>query len=133
MDEVTRRLVRGRAENQCEYCKSRQDDEPFVRYQIEHIIAKQHGGTDTSDNLALACPHCNLHKGPNLAGLDPLDRSLVRLFHPREQRWVDHFASNGPILVGKTAIGRATIQVLNMNDRMRIELRATVLGIGDLT
>ena len=47
MDEATRNLVRERAEGRCEYCRFRQDDEPFFRYQTEHIIAKQHGGTIT--------------------------------------------------------------------------------------
>ena len=43
--------------------------EPFFAYHVEHIVA--HGGRDDSENLALACYHCNAHKGPNLSGLDP--------------------------------------------------------------
>lgn len=65
---ATRRLVRQRAGHTREYCRTRQLDEPFTTYQIEHVIALQHGGTDADDNLALACSHCNLQKGPNLAG-----------------------------------------------------------------
>ena len=126
MDEATRLLVRSRAGNRCEYCHSHQDDEPFFRFQFEHVIAKQHGGCDENSNLALACPHCNLHKGPNLAGLDPLDGTLSPLFHPRQHRWEDHFAVRGPLIMGQTAVGRATVRVLNMNDRLRVELRASI-------
>jgi 5-methylcytosine-specific restriction endonuclease McrA len=59
---ATRRHVRERAHYRCEYCHMRQDDEPFISYQIEHIIAIQPGGSDDEENLALACSHCNLHK-----------------------------------------------------------------------
>ena len=106
MDAATRTVVRTRAGHRCEYCHSHQADEPFFTFQIEHVIAKQHGGGDDESNLALACPHCNLHKGPNLAGLDPLDDALTPLFHPRRQRWEDHFAVRGPLVMGQTAVGR---------------------------
>lgn len=117
-----------RAGHRCEYCRGRQADEPFFRYQLEHVIAKQHGGTDDPSNLALACPQCNRHKGPNLAGLDPFDGVLTRLFNPREDHWDEHFAARGPLILGQTAIGRTTVRVLNMNDRDRVELRAALVG-----
>lgn len=126
MDEATRQLVRTRAAGRCEYCRSHQDDEPFTRFQTEHVVARQHGGSDDESNLALACPHCNLHKGPNLAGLDPFDDTLTPLFNPRTQRWEDHFARRGPLIMGQSAVGRATVRVLNMNDRLRAELRAAL-------
>lgn len=126
MDAALLLLVRTRAGDCCEYCQSHQDREPFFRFQIEHIIPKQHGGGDDESNLALACPHCNRHKGPNLAGLDPLTDSLAPLFHPRHQRWDEHFAHRGPLIMGQTAVGRATVRVLNMNDRLRVAHRAVV-------
>ena len=70
MDAATRHLVRQRADERCEYCKLRQEH-CELRHHIEHIIAKQHGGSDDDENLALACHRCNLHKGPNLTGIDP--------------------------------------------------------------
>jgi hypothetical protein len=130
MDAATRTLVRERAGNRCEYCHSHQDDEPFFRFQVEHVVARQHGGADDDSNLALACPHCNLHKGPNIAGLDPFDSALARLFTPREQRWEDHFAFRGPLIMGLTSVGRTTVRVLNMNDRIRVELRAALQSAG---
>lgn len=126
MDEATKARVRLRAEYRCEYCGTRQVDEPFFAYQIEHVIAKQHGGLNEESNLALACSHCNLHKGPNLAGIDPITGQLTPLFHPRRQIWDEHFANRGPLLMGRTAVGRATVQVLNMNDRIRVVFRSEI-------
>ena len=121
--------VRRRAGERCEYCRIPQA--AFRRpFHIEHIVAKQHGGLTDLDNLALACWHCNLKKGPNLAGVDPETGSLVALFHPRKDTWADHFAIRIEILVprgleirGLTPVGRATIQVLGLNDEMRQLLR----------
>jgi hypothetical protein len=121
MDTATRDFVRQRADGQCEYCHARQEDEPFFRFQIEHIVARQHGGESGLENLALACPHCNLHKGPNLAGIDSDLGGLVPLFNPRTQSWEEHFRlrpSDG-VIVGKSVIGRVTVQVMNMNHPIR--------------
>jgi hypothetical protein len=122
MDARLRRLVRQRAGDVCEYCGLRQEQEPLP-FHVEHIMPRQHGGADTPDNLALACHHCNLHKGPNLAGLDPESGQLIRLFHPRADRWEEHFARFGNEIVGLTPIGRATVEVLRMNEDGRAELR----------
>ncbi len=121
-----RRRVRERADNRCEYCLTRQDDEPFISYQIEHIIAIQHGGSDDEENLALACSHCNLHKGPNLAGIDPTTGSIEPLFHPRRQSWAEHFEVRGALIAGKTPCGRATVRVLAMNAEARVDLRQEI-------
>ncbi len=68
MDAATRELVRRRAGNQCEYCGMREGSRVRLRFHIEHIVARQHGGGDEQENLALACHLCNAHKGPNLSG-----------------------------------------------------------------
>ena len=70
MDAGTRRFVRERAGERCEYCRLHQRNGEFMHH-IEQVIARQHGGSDEIDNLALACHRCNLHKGPNLTGVDP--------------------------------------------------------------
>jgi 5-methylcytosine-specific restriction endonuclease McrA len=124
IDAATRRRVRARANNRCEYCDLPQEAHQFFGFHIEHIIPKQHGGTDNSANLALACHHCNHHKGPNLAGLDPDTDQIVPLFNPRTQRWVDHFELQGEWVMGLTPIGRATVRVLAMNADEHRELRA---------
>src|SRR5437879_6980418 len=104
--------VRERARNACEYCGLHQDDSPLAALHIEHIIPKVHGGSDELDNLALACVDCNLHKGTNLAGIDPETNALTEIFHPRRHNWNDHFEWQGITLVGRTAIGRTTVRVL---------------------
>jgi hypothetical protein len=123
MNAETRRRVRERAKNRFEYCGCHQDDDSVFRFQIEHIIARQHGGLDSEENLALACLNCNLNKGPNLAGIDPDSGTLTRLFHPRSDKWADHFNRRGQEIVGLTAIGRATVQVLKMNLKVRRNVR----------
>src|SRR5829696_5489874 len=112
MQEALKREVRDRAGGRCEYCMMPQ---AYYRtpFQIDHVIARQHRGATHSDNLALACFHCNAHKGPNLSGIDPATSAVTVLFHPRKDRWSDHFAWNGPEVVGLTPRGRATVLVLN--------------------
>ncbi|HWD92847.1 MAG TPA: HNH endonuclease signature motif containing protein [Verrucomicrobiae bacterium] len=87
MNERTKARVRERAENCCEYCRLDQNDSPLAALHIEHITPKIHGGTDDFNNLALACIDCNLHKGPNLTGIDPQTKKITPLFHPRRDNW----------------------------------------------
>lgn len=132
MNQALLRTVWARANRRCEYCHM-----PASVYSgsfhVDHIVARQHGGETSLENLALACLHCNQRKGPNIAGKDLQTGEIVPLFHPRRDQWADHFDWNGENLVGKTKIGRATILVLAMNDAgfraVRTALRAE--GIGD--
>jgi hypothetical protein len=122
MDAGLRQLVRQRAKNRSEYCGLSQDFEP-LSFHIEHVIPQQHGGKDLAENLALACHHCNLHKGTNLSGLDPQSGKLTRLFHPRLDDWSGHFANRCGEIVGLTATGRTTARLLRMNEDGRLQLR----------
>ncbi len=128
MDDAVRSFVWERAGDRCEYCRLHQEEYEFQTFHVEHIIAKQHGGTDDPGNLCLACSECNWAKGPNLAGL--LDRKLYRLFHPRKQNWSRHFHWDGTRLCGTTKSGIVTIQVLDMNNASRIMLRENLLFEG---
>jgi hypothetical protein len=101
-------------------------------FQIDHILAEQHGGETVAENLALACPHCNRFKGPNIAGLDPDTADLTRLFNPRRDAWADHFRLDGPRMTGRTPIGRATIRVLAMNANDLLVIRAELLAEDNL-
>jgi len=111
--------------NACEYCHLHQDDSPLAVLHVEHIIPKIHGGTDDLDNLALACIDCNLHKGTNLTGIDPQINEVTELFPPRRQSWSEHFEWQGIYVMGKTATGRTTIRVLNMNSDDQAALRSS--------
>jgi|ERR1044072_3220381 hypothetical protein len=117
--------VRERAGNACEYCHLHQDDSPLAALHLEHIIPKVHGGDDDLDNLALACIDCNLHKGTNLSGIDPHTGQMTELFHPRRNLWDDPFEWFGIYLDGKTAVGRVTVRVLDMNSDDRLALRSS--------
>ncbi len=130
IDENTRRIVRARAANRCEYCGMAQEHIPFPRFHIEHIRPIKHGGSDSVENLCQACGQCNLHKSSNLTGFDPQTDKLTALFHPRNDDWSEHFTNEGAVIVGLTPIGRTTVRVLNMNDPDRIELRAELLSQG---
>jgi hypothetical protein len=129
MERALEELVWQRARSRCEYCLLPVNctEAPF---QIDHIIARKHGGETIADNLALSCYPCNSYKGPNIASLDPDSGRLVRLFHPRKDRWPEHFAWDGPSLVGQTAIARATIRLLWMNHPLIIETRRLLIAEG---
>jgi hypothetical protein len=103
------------------------------RFPLDHIVARQHGGKTVTENLALACLHCNSHKGPNLAGLDPVSGQLSRLFDPRQQIWRDHFEWRGAQVVGLTTEGRVTVAVLYINDPDYVALRASLMAEGFFT
>lgn len=119
-----RQAVRQRAGMRCEYCRLHETAYTQRKFGMEHIIARKHGGVTQLENLAWACPHCNECKGSNLTGIDPDHGTTEPLFNPRRQRWDDHFELVSGIVVGKTAIGRVTVRVLNMNNRPWPKLRA---------
>jgi hypothetical protein len=126
----TRELVRQRAQGACEYCRLPQEAS-ILPHQVDHIIGKQHRGSDEIANLCLCCIRCNLKKGPNIASIDPETGAVVSLYHPRRCTWREHFslAADGTIS-GLTAAGRATVQLLEMNEQERMRLRAMLLRRG---
>jgi len=128
-------LARKRAVFRCEYCHF---PERFtgLNFQIDHIIAAKHRGPTSSENLALSCIYCNAYKGANLSGIDRVTGKITRLFHPRRDDWDSHFRWQEAVLVGRTPVGRATIEVLRINDPTAIALRkllrqAGVFPLGD--
>ena len=121
--------LRELAAKRCEYCHV-PDDDPFLPHVADHIVARQHGGTAEIENLALCCGRCNRHKGPNLSGIDPHTGQIVRLFHPRTDRWHEHFAYRGAVLEGLTDVGRTTIAVLAINLPLRVLARTILVEKG---
>lgn len=130
MRRSIRLLVRERAEHRCEYCHMPQACD-YITFQIDHIRARKHRGTGDSTNLAYSCFPCNVHKSSNVAGFDPLTDKLVSLYHPRQDTWDQHFRWYGAKLIGKTARGRTTIAVLQMNAPDRVEHRRLLILTGD--
>jgi hypothetical protein len=129
MDATLERLVRQRAAGRCEDCRLPQAG-TRVPLEIDHVIARKHRGRTVSGNLALSCYYCNVYKGPNLTGLDPATGQMTRLYHPRRHKWSYHFRFDGSILIGRTAIGRTTIDVLRMNHPQLVALRDILMAAG---
>ncbi len=122
-------LVWERARNCCEYCQFPADC-AVLEFEIDHIIATKHHGTSAADNLALSCFYCNSYKGPNIAGIDPETGDTTPVFHPRRDVWSEHFLWNGPSLIGLTAVGRTTIDVLRINHPDVIDVRRSLIEEG---
>jgi hypothetical protein len=129
MDAATSQHVRQRAANRCEYCHL-PEEFSGLRFHVEHIVARQHGGIDDHANLALACPECNFRKGTNLTGIDPASGQVTPLFHPRRDRWEEHFTLAGANVVGQTSVGRTTVPLLGMNTGDRLRLRRLLVRLG---
>lgn len=101
-----------------------------LEFHIDHVLAEQHGGETTAENLAYACSICNSHKGTNFAGVDPATRKKTRLFNPRRDRWRHHLRLDGAIIVGITAVGRATVRTLAMNLPLTVDVRQDLIRMG---
>jgi hypothetical protein len=129
MSPSIKRAVQARARQRCEYCRSPQS-ESRLPFPVDHVVAEQHQGLSELDNLALACPSCNSHKGPNSAGFDPASGQHARLYNPRIDSWYEHFRWEGVAIVGLTPMGRATIVVLAMNSENQLSFRRNLVRSG---
>lgn len=127
--EALRQAVETRAHGCCEYCLLHQSD-AGLPHEIDHVISRKHGGLTQADNLAYACYLCNRYKGSDLASLDPATQEVVRLFHPRQDRWAEHFRIDGPILEPLTAVGVVTARLLRLNGAARVVERQLLQSLG---
>jgi len=127
-----RRLVRDRANNRCEYCQhpASYSCSPFA---CEHVWPRAHGAGDTLSELAWACPACNSHKYTKTHARDPQTGRAVLLFNPRRQRWSQHFtwSKDSLLVIGRTAVGRATVEALHLNRPELLNLRRALQAIGE--
>jgi hypothetical protein len=124
-------VVSQRAAHRCEYCRAPEAIFNFP-FEVEHITPLALGGADDEANLALACRACNLRKSAFLTGLDEITQNTVRLFHPRQDHWEDHFqidAETGTMR-GISAVGRATILRLQMNSPAQLAARFRWMQLG---
>ncbi len=129
ISDSVRRLVFERAKGRCEYCLI------HARYavkshEVDHIRAEKHGGQTIESNLSLSCFQCNRHKGSDLTSIDPVTDKVVLLFHPRQHMWEEHFVLNGAIIEPLTPIGRATVNLLQMNDPDSVDDREVLIRLG---
>lgn len=124
-----RSLVIARSLQSCEYCLVHSDYTAFA-HEVDHILARKHGGTTDADNLAYACAQCNRFKGSDIAAPDPVTGEITALFNPRIMAWADHFRLEGPRIVPLTATGRVTERLLQLNQIDRLLLRKDLLAKG---
>ncbi|MEA3310533.1 MAG: HNH endonuclease signature motif containing protein [Chloroflexota bacterium] len=127
-----RRTVIRRARGCCEYCRSqlRFTNQSFS---VEHIIPRSRQGETTLDNLALSCQSCSNHKYNKIEGRDPISGKSVPLYHPRQQRWAKHFTWNNDctLIIGLTPVGRATVEILQLNNLGIANLRRILYAVGE--
>lgn len=125
-----RRAVIERARHCCEYCWT-PDDATLVTHEVDHVIAKRHKGKTELDNLAYACFRCNRLKGSDLSSIDPQTGNVTRLYNPRTDHWSEHFRLTSDATIQPlSAIGRTTMDFLDLNDAQWRELRAALLQQG---
>ena len=86
-------------------------------------MSRKHGGTSAFDNLAYACILCNRYKGSDVASINPKTGEAVRLFHPRQDRWTDHFRLDADFIEPLTDAGSATVRLLRLNAAERLAER----------
>jgi hypothetical protein len=127
--EAERLLLALRAQNFCEYCKAFVPD----TFEIEHIIPLAQGGSNELDNLAVACGGCNNRKAAKTTAIDPLTGTEVAIFNPRQDIWREHFQWNDDFtaISGISEIGRATVDLLQLNRNGLILLRAALFRHGN--
>jgi hypothetical protein len=114
----------------CEYCHTSERWQ-YVRFTIDHVVPLAEGGADNPENLALACFHCNRRKSNKQAGTDPESGEVVPLFNPRSQLWLEHFSwsIDGLLVVPRSATGRATIALLELNRKRILQIRRADIAV----
>lgn len=126
-----RQSVREAFDDRCAYCLSSQRYSNS-RLEVEHITPKAIGGGEDEINLCLSCRLCNLYKGVQVEAADPISLMIVPLFNPRTQVWPEHFqwSRDGTKVIGKTAIGRATVAALQLNNGTSVTVRRNWVSVG---
>jgi hypothetical protein len=127
--EELSRAVRARAGGRCQYCLMHESLQGAT-FHVEHVIPLCKGGRSGLENLVLACPGCNLHKADRMTAADPTTGEDVGLFHPLRQPWPEHFRFKGYQIEGLTAVGRATVEALNLNHSRRQRIREVEEAFG---
>lgn len=116
LSPLLRRRVQQRGQGLCEYCRSCIDYTGHA-FTVDHVLPTSRGGTDDFNNLCFCCFWCNNYKHARTQVLDVRTGRVVPLFNPRMDNWHDHFRWSPTYtrVVGRTAIGRVTIQALRLN------------------
>lgn len=115
ISSLMRSRIRDRAGGRCEYCLLHEED-AWEPHQPDHIIARKHRGLTELENLAWTCAVCNRYKGSDVASIDSVTGRVIRLLHPRRDRWTRHFRLDGVQIVPQTSVGRVASTESNRSD-----------------
>lgn len=131
ISEETQNQVRQRANFLCEYCHASEKWQ-YIPFTVDHVIPLNKGGSNSIENLALACFHCNRQKSNKLRAIDDDSGMQVSLFNPRTDLWEENFiwSSDTLRIIGLTSVARATIAQLSLNRERIINIRAADREVG---
>lgn len=129
-DELRRRIDEADRRCCC-YCRTAESNSG-TRLTYDHITPASKGGETTFENVCLACSACNEHKSDATHAVDPISGETVSLFHPRRQRWSDHFnwSVDATRIEGVTPVGRAMVIALRMNHLIIVAARGRWARVG---
>ena len=115
----------------CEYCLYPENYASDF-FHFDHIIPLSKGGTSELLNIARCCGRCNGFKTDNTQYFDPLTGLLSSLFNPRISLWTEHFqwSEDDLLILGQTAIGRATTELLQLNRENVVNMRLLLKNAG---
>lgn len=124
LSQKLRDSVAERANYACEYCKIKEQD-TALGCAIDHIISLKHGGNNEAENLAYACVFCNRYKGSDIGSIIWETKEFVRFYHPRWDKWHEHFEQRDNFIRPLTSIGIVTTNILGFNEPNRLLERQT--------
>lgn len=132
ISSLIKEQVAERAKHLCEYCKCPRAYAPGP-FDVEHIHPLSRNGSNNLDNLAYSCSGCNGHKYNKVEAIDPVRENNVALFHPRQNKWMNHFtwSNDGLLVIGITSKGRATIDLLKLNRKELLNIRRLLQLVGE--
>lgn len=122
--------VRQRANRLCEYCHTNERWQ-YVYFTIDHVIPVTENGSNSIDNLALACFFCNRRKSGKQRAVDPESSGETFIFNPRTNNWAEHFiwSADGLQIIPLTDIGRATVELLKFNRERVLLIREADVSV----
>ena len=98
---------------------------------VDHVDPdRRRPDADDADNPAAARHPCNRLTWHRTADEDPATGASARLFNPRVDAWDQHFAwkPRYATILGRSAIGRATVKQLKLNRTDRKRQRRLLLA-----
>lgn len=120
---ITNSLLEMSADKCC-YCECKVNEESKYM-EVEHFFCKDLYPEKVVEwkNLLPSCKRCNINKGNHDVGLEPIIHPVIN--EPRE-----HLTLKAYRFYAKSAIGKTTISVLDLNDIERLQQKRFEVGSG---